>query len=543
MTELQNFEDCIYKYINIEKEDWIPIYEEIDTKDSSNDMKSDIFGFSALIPNEAKLITEYLGDYEWGFTPNSFGKSYYEKVYSQNNEKIYFVSGDKKDKFEYLIALRTFNEKYDKVPEINPKLIWYYNLVKVNDKYLDPVTDDIKIKIENNRILVLKTYLKDFLKAHNKCCVICLDHRRFFKTSQKLKHETKSIVEKNTNIIFAKNSYDYYEYNGMSSILGKTIIKPYTKSRHRDYEYFTEEKKFETYIIGLNDETGDEIEYTCNEDELANYFGKNPNAPHFLTAVYFDRKVLDKYTSDPLNYKVGDGLLMFLDEWSMPYTINEDNRVVVWLGDLGRIPFSEQRYWKIYNTKPQGGMEKKFFQRQILSQFTDSITPEKKLFELIQELNSAFSKKYNEKLFEELSEADQQIKSAFSIPTNNSITTYQSFLMQLSKIIVESINTDVIAKIVSKDKLLDNNNKPLGSRLKLKVLLDELGIEGAEKLDNVLKTIYNSRNKLAGHKGSIDSYNKVWDRDKNYKPDFISDSKIILTTLNNCLNNIIEEIM
>ena len=74
------------------------------------------------------------------------------------------------------------------------------------------------------------------------------------------------------------------------------------------------------------------------------------------------------------------------------------------------------------------------------------------------------------------------------------------------------------------------------------ISLGYFNIIGAEKLDNVLKIIYNSRNKLAGHKGSIQEYNKVWSRDKNYKPDFISDSKILLTTLNNSLNNIIEEI-
>ncbi|OPZ85500.1 MAG: hypothetical protein BWY74_03898 [Firmicutes bacterium ADurb.Bin419] len=177
-----------------------------------------------------------------------------------------------------------------------------------------------------------------------------------------------------------------------------------------------------------------------------------------------------------------------------------------------------------------------------MAQFTDSITPEKKLFELLTDLNVYFKEKYGDKLFGELSEVDQQIKSAFTIPTNGSVTTYQTFLMQLCKITVESINNDLIQTIVPKEKLTDEGNKPFGSRLKLKILLDELSIKGADKLDNVLKVIYNSRNKLAGHKGSLQEYNKVWGRDKNYIPDFISDSKILLTTLNNSINNIIEEI-
>ena len=541
MTDVQLFEDYINRYINIEKEDWIPLYEEDEI--TINGIKNDIFGLSALINNDEQSISNYLKDYEWGFSPNTFGKSYYEKTYSNNVEMIDFIVGDKKDDIEYLIAYRTFNRKYEKVIEINPKLIWYYNLVKEGDTYVDPINDEPKIRLEKKRILVLKTYLKDFLNAHKKSCIICFDHRRFFKTDSKLAHEVKRIQGENHNFVIVRNSYTYNEFNGMSSILGKVIIKPYTKSNHRDYLYLEEEKKYERFIIGVDDETGEEVEFTCNENELANYFGKNPDAPHFLTPVYFDRKVLDRYTNDPSNYKVDDGLIVFLDEWSLPFTINNDNKVIVWLGDLGRIPYNEQKHWKIHNNKPQGGIEKKFFQRQMMAQFTDSITPEKKLFELIDEFNKIMHEKYGDIVFNELSEADSQIKSAFSIPTNNSTTAYQTYLMQLCKIVVESINTRLIQSIIPKERLTDENNRLFGSRLQLKVFLDELGIPGSEKLDNILKIIYNSRNKLAGHTGSIQEYNKVWKRDKNYKPNFISDSKIILTTLNNILNDIIGELV
>jgi len=138
MTDVQLFEDYINRYINIEKEDWIPLYEEDEI--TINGIKNDIFGLSALINNDEQSISNYLKDYEWGFSPNTFGKSYYEKTYSNNAEMIDFIVGDKKDDIEYLIAYRTFNRKYEKVIEINPKLIWYYNyyillLIKINSRY------------------------------------------------------------------------------------------------------------------------------------------------------------------------------------------------------------------------------------------------------------------------------------------------------------------------------------------------------------------------------------------------------------------------
>lgn len=534
------FEDYMQYYLSINDQDWIPIYEESKVSD---EMLNDVFSYSALIDNDSIILEKYVEDYEWGFSTNSFGKSTFEKVYLSGKDRgIQFIAGDRKEHFEYLVAYRTFNKKYPSTVEINPKLIWYNNLAKVDNRYVDPDTDDTIIKVEKNRILVQKKYLRDFLSAHKKCCIICFDHRRFFNETG-LGYKTQEHKGEFYNFTIVTNKYQYNHYNAMSSILGKTIIKPYDNPLHEDFRYFVDEKKYESFIIGENENTGEAISFTCEEDKLANYFGKNPESPHFLTPVYFSNKVLDKYRQDPSNYTVDDGLITNLDKWSIPFTINGDDKVVVWLGDLGRIPFKEQLHWKVYNHSPQGGIEKKFFQRQMLAQFTDSITPENKLFELINEINTKMTEKTGEKIFNELSGADEQIRSAFAIPTNNSVTQYQTYLMQLCKITVENINTRLIKDSLSKEDLVDSDGNLFGSRMQLKLYLEKVGIKGSGKLDNVLKTIYNSRNKLAGHKGSIAEYNKVWKRDKNYNPDFISDSKILLATLNNALNDIVEELI
>ena len=71
---------------------------------------------------------------------------------------------------------------------------------------------------------------------------------------------------------------------------------------------YNEEKTYVDFIIGI-DENGKEIRHTCNPKELNNYFGANPTAPHYLTPVYFDSAVLNKYYSKPEIYKVGDGII------------------------------------------------------------------------------------------------------------------------------------------------------------------------------------------------------------------------------------------
>ena len=161
---------------------------------------------------------------------------------------------------------------------------------------------------------------------------------------------------------------------------------------------------------------------------------------------------------------------------------------------------------------------------------------------MIDEINELFTKKYSEKLFIDLSEGDSQLESAFIIPTNNSTTVYQNFLMQLCKITIERINTKLISKKIPDKELKDEQGKTYGSRIQLKILLTKLGFIAADKLDEILKKIYNSRNKLAGHKASLQEYNKVWARDKDFKADFISDSKSLINDLVNSLGELIEEV-
>ena len=111
--------------------------------------------------------------------------------------------------------------------------------------------------------------------------------------------------------------------------------------------------KFEKFIIGVN-EKGKEIKFTCDESKLANFFGANPNAPNFLTRIFFKKDVLDKYYGKPSKYSIKDGYLLYtredgVNEWGIEIDNNAKNCIGVYLGDLGRMPFEEQKYWKLYN--------------------------------------------------------------------------------------------------------------------------------------------------------------------------------------------------
>ena len=519
----QKFDDYIELYKNINLHEWITIFEE----NEDDNMENDIFTFCSLLDVDKVNENNYMNKCDWGFSVGSFGKSYFGSTYNSKNNDIYFNNGEFDDNFEYLVALRYF-EKYPKIIEINPKLIWYYNLVKENDNYLNPLTDETIIKTTEHKIQVRREYLKDFLCSIHKVCVIVFDHRRYFNKTTDIEFNNEDIYGK--NYFISRNILDNrggsVKYDSISNIIGKVLITPFKNPHHPDYKQYTESDKFESFIIGYDEDEDEMIEYTCEESKLANYFGGNSEAPHFLTATYFNIKVLDKYKNDPRNYTIKDSQIIYLNEWSIPFSYNEENKITVWLGDLGRIPYGEQKYWKAFNEKPKGGVEKNFFKREIEGVWTDASRIESKLVPTINKFNSLICEKYGEELFLVLSNADKEIYNTFMLPTNFSMPEYQSFLLKLTKLTVESINVKLIKKVMG-NKYSSN----LGSVLQLGEFLKYTKIDEEGAVCRSIKLAYDSRNKLAGHKASAHEYNKIWGRNKEYKFNSIEDARVLLENI------------
>lgn len=530
------FDDYIQKYKNINNDEWIVIYDENIEKDYEND----VFTFCALLDKNKVYENDYLNDFEWGFSCDSFGKGGFGTYGWGKENEMYFYDGTTHNDFEYLIAIRYF-DKYEKSVEINPKFIWYGNLVEQEKGYVDPISDEIVIKIAPAHIEVRRLYLKDFLCAFNKVCVIGFDHRRFFKSDNKIKNEYKCFQDDNYHISLSvsDNKIHSLDFDGCSSIIGKIIISGLKKPHHRDYKYFNDEKQYENFIVEYDEDEDELIEYTCNESELSNFFGANSNAPHFLTPVFFEINVLEKYKNDSRNYKITDSNIYFLSEWSIPFNINDEGKVSVWLGDLGRIPYEEQKYWRTFNIKPVGKMDSKFLARQVFNVWTDVSRVESLLVPTINKFNSLISTKYKDVIFNVLSDADKEIYNTFMIPINYSIPEYQSFLMKLSKLTVESINKKLIKNVMKTD--YNEETKKLGSIGQLGVFLNYIGMDKNNKISSSLKKAYDSRNKLSGHSASFKEYNKIWGRNEDYKFNSIEDARNLIEEIISAIEYIIAD--
>ena len=85
---------------------------------------------------------------------------------------------------------------------------------------------------------------------------------------------------------------------------------------------------------------------TSDPAKLSNYFGANPEAPHYLTPVFFKKEVLQRYLSHPDRYSVEDGYLRCQSLWGMAIDNHHKDYVSAYLGDLGRdLPEAEQNHW------------------------------------------------------------------------------------------------------------------------------------------------------------------------------------------------------
>ena len=157
------------------------------------------------------------------------------------------------------------------------------------------------------------------------------------------------------------------EYQSCLYLSGKIFISSFEKNKCGIWPY-DEKKKYEDYIIGIDD-NGNEIIVNSNPNDLGNFFQSNNDNPSYLTPVFFNKEVLDKYYKHSTTYNVEAGFVRCGGLWGLP--IDNDipnNKIVVWLGDLGRnLPYSEQKYWRGFNIVPAGGISRTFFNQQIIA--------------------------------------------------------------------------------------------------------------------------------------------------------------------------------
>jgi len=365
-------------------------------------------------------------------------------------------------------------------------------------------TETLVATVEENRIQIRLKEIRQFLAIREMHLLIQFDYRE---------HSIYTLKELNLKKDGAEYSdeltcYGLYfgefgaltDSKSFSRLLGKHLIEPLPKSKSGLWGFDENDKKsYVDFVIGAT-EDGDDITHTSNPDLLANYFGANPEAPNFLTPVYFKKQVLDKYYQQSSKYSVEDSYIRCGSLWGLQIDNHHNDKVCVWLGDLGEtLSHNEQLYWRSYNIQPQGSVSETYFKRQVLAQFTDSSMPEHLFANLYRRLEAVCAEHLGWQVLLPLSPEDEHYLKCIRIPATDEQRDFDELILALTKILIDSLN-EIELKNLSQKYRLEGVH---GGISRLEAVMKAINTDGFEEHILFLRKLQSLRSSGAAHrKGS-----------------------------------------
>lgn len=238
-----------------------------------------------------------------------------------------------------------------------------------------------------------------------------------------------------------------------SHLLGRKLIVAPPRRKAGIWPFDDSPEHFHEFVIG-EDADGELVRHTCDPEQLDNNFGKNPDAPNFLTPVHFRRDVLNRYYASPEKYSIGDGDLCCGTLWQLRLDNNQPDYVVVFLGDLGRdLPESERPYWQTYNIVPEGIPSRTLIRRAFLGEWAEPEAPDLRFKSAYGSLNTKWRQRHGWSLFRELESGDEHVMDRLRVPLTSSQHEFEDQVMGLAKVLVDALNEAAIQqRLPSKTK-------------------------------------------------------------------------------------------
>ena len=416
-------------------------------------------------------------------------------------ELRYFKSGSL-PAFEPLVVLQEF---FGVVPdELNisedfrflmrlwrdPKSRNYYEIQESGDR-------ELAIRISGERIEVRTPLLKRYLAARQLDAVLYIDSNvgvDYDGDLADLADFAEAEISLESLTCFSRNVRRDRSQSGRfwTRLLAKKIIKapPREKCRIWPWDKLAADE-YPEFIIS-EDEFGEPVRWTCSPDKLRNYYGKNPDAPHYLTPVFFKPDVLSRYY-DGDGYEVRDAYLSYGQLWGVSLDNGCLDYVSVFLGDIGRdIPQSHWDHWKAYNIAPIGRMSEAAIRRSFFNQSVESGNPEHRFKRAYRDLQDKWEGAWGWRLHRQAEALDAGVFSRLRIPVNESEAEFRAQLHNLALILVDLLNEKSVIKgmdRVSGERGID----------KLKRFLENNGYEYVDRDISLLRKVQQMRSRIAAH--------------------------------------------
>ena len=235
----------------------------------------------------------------------------------------------------------------------------------------------------------------------------------------------------------------------------------------------------------------------------------------FLTPVFFNRTVLTKYDADPrylIRYASPTyGDIRYMDEFSFPFGINRHGHLIMWLGDIAKLPKSEQYYLMSENRPSDHSLGSEFYDGQIECKFTDP-PRENLLFAARSDFLAAGFMRWGEKLAHLETEV-LDLAGRLHRPVHDTPAQRHSISDMLNKVHLESLDNAKLGEILVGGGIACTGT---GSLKRLQALLGSVG--DAPQVNGLMSpfyTLYDFRvaySHLGSVAGSAVTMRKVTDR-------------------------------
>lgn len=190
----------------------------------------------------------------------------------------------------------------------------------------------------------------------------------------------------------------------------------------------------------------------------------------FLTPVFFKRGVLLKYDNAP-GYRVRFASTTYGDidtgSTSISFGINRHGNVVMWLGDIAKLPVDEQYYLRSENLPSDHSVGSEFYDGQIECVFTERAR-EDELFRRRSDFIEACFLRFGKKVAH-LDAEVMELALSFNGPVVDTDKERRHVADTLNKLYIESFDNGALGDVMSS---LGGDPKKLGSLKRLQRLLE-----------------------------------------------------------------------
>jgi len=235
--------------------------------------------------------------------------------------------------------------------------------------------------------------------------------------------------------------------------------------------------------------------------KMQGLYRSESNKP-FLAPVFFEKECLIKYFYSPkyrcelCSETYGT---IYYDGFYISFGINKNGKVIMWLGDLEKLPENEQIYLFSHNIDSDHDIASEFYEAQINATFTDPIKEAELLLQK-SKINKISSEKLGFRIFQtEHRDTDEILSqcSKYKSILINREDDFKRFVSEWNEILIEDISKEDFIKYF-KSKNIEIKKGLMTIKLFERLIKEVLKIK-----DNIILPYYvlNDLRLWADHKG------------------------------------------